>query len=629
MRWDPVLNCIWLPNKNLDTPYNFKKFNRQPQMKLIKQLLTKYFENLAYFYKHLRYRVFIMILLGVLVGVLDGFGLAMFMPLLEMVNDTQQANGSSLGNLSFLIDAMERIGLSLNLTTVLIIMVFFFTFKGIVKFISSIYNAVLRRFFIDKLRNQLLSSFNQIKFKYFVTSDVGRIQNTMSVEIERASAAFYNYANTLQQAIMVVVYVSFAFFVDIRFALLVTIGGVLSNFLYKSIYKKTKGASKDFSTDSHIYQGQIIQYVSNFKYLKATALLDVYANRLRKSINAIERSRFRIGKLSALLEAAREPILIVVVAAVILIQTRLLNASLGPILVSLLFFYRALSSLMNLQNSYNRFLELSGSLDNLMDFQKEINNEQEQNGKQVLESLQATLELKEVSLAYDKVAILKNINLKIVKNETVAFVGESGSGKTTVVNILAGLIPADNGKVYIDGIDRDRIDIKTYQKKVGYITQDPVIFSDTIFNNVTLWAEPTSLNTSRFLEALQKAAIATFVEEQPLGAETVLGHDGVNLSGGQKQRISIARELYKNIDILIMDEATSALDSETEKAIQQSVDALKGQYTIFMIAHRLSTIRNADRIVVMNKGKIQDVGSFEVLIETSGLFKKMTALQEL
>jgi ABC-type multidrug transport system fused ATPase/permease subunit len=598
-------------------------------MNLIKQLLTKYFENLIYFYIQLRYRLFVMLFLGVLVGVLDGFGLAMFMPLLEMVNDTKKANGSSLGNLSFLIEGMESIGLSLNLTSVLIIMVFFFIFKGIVKFISSIYNAFLRRFFIDKLRNELLFSFNQIKFKYFVTSDVGRIQNTMSVEIERASAAFYNYANTLQEVIMVMVYVSFAFFVDIRFALLVTIGGILSNFLYKSIYKKTKGASKDFSADSHIYQGQIIQYVSNFKYLKATALLDVYSSRLRKSINAIERSRFRIGKLSALLESAREPILIVVVASVILIQTKLLNASLGPILVSLLFFYRALSSLMNLQNSFNRFLELSGSLDNLMDFQKEINNEKEQNGEQVIDSLHSILELKDVFLAYDNVDILKNINLKIIKNETIAFVGESGSGKTTIVNILAGLIPADKGSVYIDGNDRNTINIKTFQKKIGYITQDPVIFSDTIFNNVTLWAEPNALNTSRFLEALQKAAIATFVEEQPLKAETILGNDGVNLSGGQKQRISIARELYKKIDILIMDEATSALDSETEKAIQQSVDALKGQYTIFMVAHRLSTIRNADRIVVMSKGVIQDVGSFDELIENSILFKKMIALQEL
>jgi subfamily B ATP-binding cassette protein MsbA len=553
----------------------------------------------------------------------------MFMPLLEMVNDSKQASGSSLGNLSFLIDGMERIGLSLNLTTVLLLMVFFFSFKGIIKFLATVYNAILRRFFINQLRNKLLSSYNQINFKYFVASDIGRIQNTMSVEIERASAAFYNYSNTLQQAIMVLVYISFAFFVDIRFALLVSIGGGLSNFLYKSIYKKTKGASTNFSKDSHLYQGQIIQYVSSFKYLKATALLEFYSGRLSNSIYNIEQSRFRIGKLSAILESAREPILIVVVASVILIQTQLLNISLGPILISLLFFYRALSSLMNLQNSYNRFLELSGSLDNLMDLQKEVSKEKEQYGKQTIASFSTSIELQEVFLAYNKVDILKNINLKISKNETLAFVGESGSGKTTLVNILAGLISADKGEMSIDGVNRKEVDIRTYQKRVGYISQDPVIFNDTIFNNVTLWAEQNESTNKRFKEALHKAAIANFVDEQALGEQTMLGSDGVNLSGGQKQRISIARELFKNIDILIMDEATSALDSETEEVIQKSIDSLKGKYTIFMVAHRLSTIRNADRIVVMNKGEVHQIGSYEDLLANSTLFKKMISLQEL
>ena len=210
-------------------------------MKFVKNLISKYSENLVYFYKQLRYRLFLMIILGVIVGVLDGFGLAMFMPLLEMVNNPDEVSGSSLGKLKFLVNFMESFGISLNLATVLLIMIFFFVFKGIIKFLGGVYNAILRRFFIDRLRKKLLFSFNKISFKYFVTSDVGRIQNTMSVEIERASGAFYNYANTLQQGIMVIVYVGFAFFVDIRFAFLVTIGGVLSNFLYKAIYKKTKG----------------------------------------------------------------------------------------------------------------------------------------------------------------------------------------------------------------------------------------------------------------------------------------------------------------------------------------------------------------------------------------------------
>lgn len=598
-------------------------------MKLIKQLVSKYFQNLVYFYKHLGYRLFVMIFLGILVGVLDGFGLAMFMPLLEMVNNAEQADGSSLGNLSFLVEGIESLGLSLTILTVLLIMVIFFILKGIMKYISQTYNALLRKYFIHQLRNQLLTAFNQIRYKYYVTSDVGRIQNTMSVEVERASGAFYNYTNTIQEGLMVMVYMGFAFFMDVRFALLVSVGGALTNLLYKTIYKRTKGASQNLSKDSHLYQGQIIQYVANFKYLKATALLNDYANRLRESIDFIEQSRFRIGKLSALLAAAREPLLIIVVASVILIQTQVLNASLGPILISLLFFYRALSSLLNLQNSYNRFLEQFGSLENLIDFQKEINKEKESTGKQVMKGLSVSIELQKASLAYEDSKVLENIDLHINKNETIAFVGESGSGKTTLVNIIAGLMPVDSGNMYIDGVNRNQLNIHSYQKRIGYITQDPVIFNDTIFNNVSLWASANDKNYKRFEEALKKAAILSFVEEQPNRGDTILGNDGVNLSGGQKQRISIARELYKDIDVLIMDEATSALDSETERAIQDSIDALKGNYTILMVAHRLSTIRNADRVVLMDKGKIEQIGAFDELVTTSPMFKKLVALQEL
>lgn len=598
-------------------------------MKIAKQIISKYLNNLSYFYKQLGYRLIVMIFLGIVVGIMDGFGLAMFMPLLEMVNKSGVADGSSLGSLDFLIKGLKYFGLNVNLVAVLMLMIFFFVGKGFVKFISFTYNAKLRKFFIVNVRNRLLNTFNEVSYKYFVTSDVGRIQNTMSVEVERASAAFYNYANAIQQVLMVMVYMAFAFFVDIRFALLVSIGGGITNFLYKSIYTKTKGASGAFSRYSHVYQGQIIQYVANFKYLKATALLNRYANRLRDNIHSIEQSRFKIGKLGALLESAREPILIVVVAVVILVQTQLLNAALGPILVSLLFFYRALSSLLNLQNSYNRFLEQVGSLENLIDFQKEIGQQKDHIGEQGIKGLKNSLELRNVFLKYDSVTVLDNVNLRIEKNETVAFVGESGSGKTTLVNVLAGLMPVDGGNMFIDGVNRNQLDIQTYQRRLGYITQDAVIFNDTIFNNVTLWDEPSEANRQRFEQALTRASIRNFVEAQPNKSATILGNDGINLSGGQKQRISIAREIYKDIDVLIMDEATSALDSETEKAIQESVDDLKGKYTILMVAHRLSTIRNADRIVVMNKGQIEQIGTFQQLVTSSILFNKMIELQEL
>lgn len=570
-----------------------------------------------------------MVFLSIIVGILDGFGLAMFMPLLELVNETDQAGGENLGNLQFLVDGMKSLGLPITLISILMVMVVFFSIKGIFKFIQQAYQAIIRQYFIVKLRSQLLAAFNNVNYKYYVTSDVGRIQNTMTVEVERVSGAFYNYASTMEQAVLVLVYMAFAFFVDMRFALLVTLGGGATNLLYNYMYKKTKGASRRFTKDSHLYQGQIIQHVTNFKYLKATAFLDSFSKLLLKSVKLIEQSRRRMGILNAILQAAREPLLIIVIAVVVIIQINWLNTSLGPILVSLLFFYRALSSVMNMQNSYNRFLEQSGSVENVVDFQNILKTNKESKGNDTIHSFKRNIVLNDINFAYASEPVLKSINLEIKKNETVAFVGESGSGKTTLVNLITGLISPDNGVMLIDDINSRSLDINSYQRRLGYITQEPTIFNDTIYNNVTLWEERNDKNVISFEEALKKAEIKNFVELQPEGEKTILGISGVNLSGGQKQRIAIARELYKDIDILIMDEATSALDSETENLIQKSIEMLKGRYTILIVAHRLSTIKHADRIVFMKNGEVVQTGTFDELINISRDFKRMAELQEM
>jgi subfamily B ATP-binding cassette protein MsbA len=171
--------------------------------------------------------------------------------------------------------------------------------------------------------------------------------------------------------------------------------------------------------------------------------------------------------------------------------------------------------------------------------------------------------------------------------------------------------------------------MSSFQKHIGYIAQEAVIFNDTIYNNVTFWAEPNSQHISKFNKAINQASLTDFIQTLEDKGNTYLGNSGINLSGGQRQRIAIARELYKDIEILIMDEATSALDSETEKSIQDSIDALKGKYTILLVAHRLSTIKNADQIVFMKKGKIENVGTFQDLLEQREDFKRMVELQEI
>jgi subfamily B ATP-binding cassette protein MsbA len=505
----------------------------------------------------------------------------------------------------------------------------FFLVKGFIYFLAGIYRVNVQESFITRLRIKNLKGLNSVAYKYFVRSDIGRIQNTLTGEVERVARAFTFYFRSFQNGIMILIYMTFAFLVDAQFAILVSIGGVLANFFYKYLYNYTKTSSRQLTADVNVFQSLIIQNVSNYKYLKATNSLDKYATKLLDYIKKIEISNKALGKLDALQLAIREPILIILVVSIIYIQTTVLGSSLAPILISLLFFYRALNYLMQMQMDWNRFLEVTGSVENMTAFEKEMKVNQEYSGvRKIVDSI-STLELSEVSFNYNSTTVLKDINLKINKNETLGFVGESGSGKTTLVNILAGLLTVEMGEYVINGVNSKEMNLKYLQNKLGYITQDSVIFNDTIFNNVTFWAEKNETNLNKFLEVIKKASLLDYLESLPQKENEMLGNNGINLSGGQKQRISIARELYKDVEILILDEATSSLDSEAEKAIQLNIEQLKGNYTLLIIAHRMATIKNANRIVVMKSGEITEIGTFSELIRESTYFKKIVQLQDI
>lgn len=595
----------------------------------LKKFIRKYFQSFAYFYQRLRYRLFIRMGLSISVGVLDGFGLAMFLPLLQMAGDSTPADSANgLGKLKFLVEGMNNLGFELNLPNILFIMTLFFILKGAAQYGSSIYEVSLKQFFIKTIRIKLSHALSNMSYKAFVLSDAGRIQNTMSGEVGKISQAYQSYFGAFQQIVMVIVYMLFAFFVDAKFALLICVGGGLTNLIYKRIYTATKASSQKLTKGSNAYQGLILQFVNNFKYLKATGYIKNYNNKLINSIEYIEENNRTIGKLGSIVGSMREPILILVVSTVILLQVNLLGGELGSILVSLLFFYRALNSLIQMQSAYNNFLAVSGSMDNMTSFEKDLEKAKEKDGKEKIDSFSDQIEIKNGGFNYSDNVILSDIDLKIKKNETVAFVGESGSGKTTLVNILTGLMPLNQGVMTIDDINITSINKESLGKRIGYITQEPVVFNDTVFNNITFWAVPTPENHARFKRAMEQASIAEFVSELPDKEQTMLGNNGINLSGGQKQRISIARELYKDVDILVLDEATSALDSETEKVIQSGIEDLHGKYTILIVAHRLSTIKNADRIIVLNRGEIIEEGNFTELAHSSLKFKKMVELQE-
>lgn len=600
-------------------------------MQQLKNTLQKLLPHLAYFYRHLRYRMIVLLVTSIFVGLLDGLGLTMFLPLLELIADSEAtASSEKLGNLAFLLDGLAWLGLELNLTVVLLTMLLFFAFKGLATFFERYMRVVYQQYFMAKIRLDNIQALANYSYNAFVSADAGAIQNTMSGEVERVMQAFRTYSTILQQLVMILTYTVLAFVASPGFAILIVIGGVLSNFLFSTLYRKTKVLSSELVQRNHSFQGLVIQTVAFFKYLKATSAIAPYTDFLRNKVLAIESTNRKMGVLNSVMLGLREPLMIGIVVGVIFIQIHVIGGALATVILSLLFFYRGLTSLTALQTSYNQFLGFSGSLNNMSQFIANLKNHPTITGKTAFNGFKNYIDLRDINFGYiANQPILNNVNLSIAKNEVVAFVGESGSGKTTLLNIIAGLITPTSGNYSIDGLSVSNLNIQTVQQRIGYITQDPVIFDDTVFNNVTFWSEKTPETLQRFWMALKKAHIHKFVEDLEQREDTRLGNNGISLSGGQKQRISIARELYKEVDFLFMDEATSALDSETEKMIQENIDALKGHYTIIMIAHRLSTIKNVDKVVVLNKGTVEHIGSYQYVFNTSSSFKRMVAHQEI
>lgn len=243
-----------------------------------------------------------------------------------------------------------------------------------------------------------------------------------------------------------------------------------------------------------------------------------------------------------------------------------------------------------------------------------------------ISDLKDKIEFKNIGFYYDKDnVILKNFSLTIPKGKTVALVGQSGSGKTTIANLLARFYDVSEGKILIDGVDIKNLNLKQYRHLLGMVTQESVLFNDTVYNNI-LMGKPDAAE-AEVAEAAKIANAHQFIEQLPEKYFTNIGDDGGKLSGGQKQRLSIARAVLKNPPIMILDEATSALDTESEKSVQDALDKMMRNRTSLVIAHRLSTIQKADIIVVMERGNIVEQGTHPELFAKNGVYRKLVELQ--
>jgi len=290
-----------------------------------------------------------------------------------------------------------------------------------------------------------------------------------------------------------------------------------------------------------------------------------------------------------------------------------------------LLFYQIIPPAKSLSQTLYDFNRAEASSQRVLDLLNTKNELPEAENPVPVDGVKDGIVFDSVDFQYGETAVIQNFNLSIPAGKTVAFVGESGSGKTTLLSLLNRLYDVTSGSIKIDGVDVRSMDKQALRNLFGYISQDPVLFNDSIRNNLLL-ASP-SATEKEMIKALQAANAWNFIQNMPEGLETVVGDRGGNLSGGQRQRVAIARAILKNPAVMILDEATSALDSESEKSVQDALDRLMKNRTAIMVAHRLSTVNQADKIVVLQDGQIVEQGSHAELMAEDGVYQNMVRLQ--
>jgi subfamily B ATP-binding cassette protein MsbA len=292
-------------------------------------------------------------------------------------------------------------------------------------------------------------------------------------------------------------------------------------------------------------------------------------------------------------------------------------------LVALFKMYEPIKRLTGVNNAFQQAIGASEQVFRFLDVRSEV---VEKPGAIDLPPFQKEIVFDHVDFEYeDGVPLLQDINLRISRGEVVAIVGSSGAGKTTLANLIPRFFDVTRGRILVDGHDLRDVTISSVRGQIGMVTQETILFNDTVFNNICYGRKPQ--NEAEVVEAARVALAHDFIMEMPQGYQTVIGERGQRLSGGQRQRIAVARALYKDAPLLILDEATSELDTEAELLVQRALNNLMAGRTVLVIAHRLSTVRRADRIVVLDRGTISEIGTHDDLVNRGGIYQRLHELQ--
>jgi len=593
-------------------------------------------------------RVFASVSSTFLSSLFNGFSIYLFIPLLDMLFNPQklmqsQGTGESVyvpeGITAFFTNLKDQFldyifggGQMDALLKICIIVFLAFFLKNFFGYLQSYIMSSVEEGVIRDIRNSVYRHLHELPLGYFTNERTGdlisRITNDVALVNGGISALF---VTMIRDPLLIIVFLALALSISWQLVLisLVVFPFVLSIIGWIAVrLHRERGISQERLADiTSILQ----ETISGVKLVKAFGMEEFETKKFKKETQRYFSSLVKITRMRDLSSPTTE--VLSVIAGVFIIWyggTQVLvhgTLTASEFIGFLLIIFQLMPPVKELTSINNRIKEASAAakrIFEILDMKPSITDDEK---AEVLGAFNNSIEFRDVSFSYEtNDIVLDGVSLSVQKGEVLAIVGPSGSGKTTLVDLIPRFYDPLTGSIHIDGTDLQKLTVRSLRDKIGIVTQETILFNDTVRNNIAYGLEDCPLE--KIISAAKAANAHDFIMAMPEQYENIIGERGVKLSGGERQRLSLARAILKNPPILILDEATSALDTESEILVQEAINHLMEGRTSIVIAHRLSTIQHADRIIVLDRGKIIEAGTHGELIDRrDGLYRKLYDLQ--
>ncbi len=509
------------------------------------------------------------------------------------------------------------------------VVVLVYVLKGVCDFGQYYLMSYVGQSVIKDLRAEMFRKLEQMSVLFFVRHSTGELLSRMNNDVAMVQGAMTNAITGLvRDALTVVALIFVVFYRDFTLALIALIVFPLAVYPLLSFGKRLKRYSRRMLISLEDITRRLNETITGIRIVKAFAMEDYERERFDEVNQTLFNAFMRRFKVRALSNPVMETLGGVGVCAIVsyggyqVINGQSTQGTFFSFLAALFMLYEPVKRLNEVNITIQEGISAGERIFSLLDTPPDVVDRPD---AKTLEAVERDIWYDHVFFSYDSEPMLKDITMRIQVGEAVAIVGESGVGKSTLLDLLPRFYDVTDGRILIDGVDIRDVTQRSLREKIGIVTQQTILFDDTVRNNIAYGRPDMPLET--VIEAARAAHAHDFIMALPQKYDTHIGENGIKLSGGERQRIAIARALLKNPPILILDEATSNLDSDSEKAVQTALDELMKGRTTLIVAHRLSTIRNVDRIYVLVNGKITEVGSHDELLAMDGEFARLYKMQ--